>query len=95
MKTMPDIKIMRRSRPDPSLLELYQVDDKVIHEFVDSYKEIISQVVKNTISLEDDASSWLLWKSLYMRFHKLKYLQDLEERVSPLKKHLEVNDDKP
>lgn len=85
---------MRRSRPNPSLPELYQMDDKVVHEFVDSYKESVSQDVKNNISIEDDASSWLQWKSLNKRFHKLKDLQELEERVSWLKKHLEMDDDK-
>ena len=72
---------MRRSRLDPSLLELYQIDDKVLRDFVNSFKEIISQGIQNNISLEDDASYWLLWKSFYMRFHKLKDLQELEEKV--------------
>ena len=90
---MPDIKTMKRLRPDPSLPELYQKNDKVFHKFVNSFKESISWGIQNNISLEDDASPWLLWKSLCTRFHKLKEIQELEEKVSQLKKHLEVDDD--
>ena len=88
---MLDIKAMRRSRPNPSLLELYQIDNKVLCDFVDSFKESISWSIQNNISLEDDVMPWLLWKSLCMRYHKLKDLQELEERVSRLKKHIEVD----
>lgn len=65
---------------DPSLQELYQMDDKVVREFVDSYKESISSTIRNNISKEDDAMSWLLWKNLCLKFHKLKDLQEVEEK---------------
>ena len=93
IKIMPTIKVMRRSKLDPSLFELYQINDKQLCKFVDSFKERISWGVQINISLEDDASSWLLWKSLCMGFHKLKDLQELEEKVFWLKKHLEVDND--
>ena len=90
---MPDIEVMRRPRPDPSLLELYQIDHKVLHEFVESFREIISRGIQKNISFEDHVASWLLWKGLCARFHKLKDLQELEEKVSWLKKNLKVDDD--
>ena len=92
---MLDIGVMRRSRPDPSLLELCQIDDKVLCDFVDRFRESISKSIQKNISFEDDARSWLLWKGLCRRFHKLKDLQNLEEKVARLKKHLEVDDDEP
>ena len=55
----------------------------------------MSKGMMKNISFEDDASSWLLWKGLSRRFHKLKDLLELEEKVAWLKKHLEVDDDEP
>ena len=95
MKTMPDIGIMRWPRPDPSLLELCQSDDKVLHDFVDHFKESMSKGMKNNISFEDNVTSLLIWRGLYEIFHKLKHLQNIEEEVAQLKEHLKEDDDEP
>ena len=79
---MMTIQVIRRLRPNPSLLELYQINNKVLCDFVDNFKESISWGIQNNISLEDDVVSWMLWKSLCMRYHKLKDVQEFEERVS-------------
>ena len=93
---MPDIGAMKRSRPDPTLLELCWIDDKVLRDMVDHFKESMSKGMKKKLSFEDDGTSVLIWRSLCGRFHKLKHLQNLEEEVARLKEHLrEDDDDKP
>ena len=76
IKTMSNMKFMRRPRPSPSLMELYSMEDKVLCEFMDSYKESISRADNNNISMDDDSTFWLLWRILCARFHKLKELEE-------------------
>lgn len=84
---------MKKTRPNPSFMEIYLSNDKALHEFMDYYKRSISHVVRTNMSIEDDHNSILLWDSLCYIFHKLKEMQELEEKVFQLMEHLEVDDD--
>lgn len=87
--------IVIKKRPDPTLMEIYPMHDKVLSEFLHSFKESISQAVRENISLEDDHASTLYWKSLCARFHILKDLEEYEEKVARLKAELTVDDEEP
>ena len=77
-------------RPDPTISEILQMNDKVLQDFWEHYKKSISKAVKLKISVEDDHSFALLWMSLCHRFHKLKDLEGCKRKVLQLEKELEV-----
>lgn len=87
-------------RPNPTILKILEMDDKVMHNFWDCCKESIIESVKTKKIMEDDHASALLWMSLCARFHKLKELEERtnllqahEERISQLKEELRFDDE--
>lgn len=87
-------------RPNPTIFEILAMDDKVLHEFWDQYKESISHAIKINKSIEDDHASALLWTSLCARFHRLKeceermhQFQAKRKRILQLKEQLRVDED--
>ena len=79
---MSNMKFMRRPRPSPSLMELYSMEDKVLCEFMDSYKESISRADNNNISMDDDSTFWLLWRILLCQIPQVERVRRKEQSVA-------------
>ena len=93
------IKVVKGRRPDPSLIELHQMHDLVLHDLFDAFRESITHGRKINLSIEEDHAPILLWRSVCSRYQKMKemevkkkLLQHCEERVLQLSNELKVDD---
>ena len=93
------IKVMKGRRPDPSLFELHQMQDSILHDMFDAFKESITRGQEMNLPIEEDHAPIFLWRSVCARYHKLKelevkkkLLQHCEERVSQLSHELKVDE---
>ena len=46
-------KVVGKIRPNPTIFEIIQINDKVLHDVWEHYKERIYHVINSNLSIED------------------------------------------